>query len=404
MKQICLVASFLQIFSLGIIAQINVNNYFNPSSQPSFQVDYKSPTSDKPQSKLWFMNGYWWALLPRSSGPSLWQRTKDGWKEHIEIGIALRGQPGRADVWSDDKEVTAVGVAEKSLTVFRLKPDSKSSGTYWEAYVLAELIPPSADIPIETATIAKDGKGIWWVAAVADSRVCVWNTLLKSGKWTSPYILAEGTDQDDICVVTPLPDGIGVIWSDQVRDAVLLRVHKNGDPPGRWDNEEVIESGNKTADDHLNSSLATDGTLWLTTKNSVDMPGKPQFVLRIRSTDGKWKNIPYLNLDRMKRPSRPIVVATEDNTIIFTGHGDNDRSVPYPHDSKIIFARIDTMLTTVLINPQPVISPDSIFKSFVQNVTGPRHPFPQNVPWIILASDPEGRVYEADLQNLNLNP
>lgn len=33
------------------------------------------------------------------------------------------------------------------------------------------------------------------------------------------------------------------------------------------------------------------------------------------------------------------------------------------------------------------------------NVTGPKFPFPANGPWIILASDSEGRVYEADLRN-----
>ena len=52
---------------------------FTPTTSPAFQVDYPAPTADKPQSKLWFMDGCWWALLPRATGPSLWQRTETGW-------------------------------------------------------------------------------------------------------------------------------------------------------------------------------------------------------------------------------------------------------------------------------------------------------------------------------------
>ena len=97
--------------------QISSSNLF-PSTRPVFQVDYNYPTADKPQTKLWFMDGFWWALLPRSSGPSLWQRTDDGWKEYPDVRAALSGVPGRADIWSDDNKVTAVGVGERSLTVF----------------------------------------------------------------------------------------------------------------------------------------------------------------------------------------------------------------------------------------------------------------------------------------------
>jgi hypothetical protein len=34
----------------------------------------------------------------------------------------------------------------------------------------------------------------------------------------------------------------------------------------------------------------------------------------------------------------------------------------------------------------------------INNVTGPRYAFPENAPWIVLASDSIGRVYEADLR------
>jgi len=377
---------------------------FAPTADPCFQVDYPMPTADKPQSKLWFMDGCWWALLPRASGPSLWQRTDNGWKEHAEVNEKLSGVPGRADVWPDRSGVTAVGLAEldktnRSITVFRLARKEESSETRWEPRILAELRPPSPDDAIETATLVRDSGGNAWVAAVAGTKVCVWASSSGATAWSDPIVLAERVDQDDICVVTPLPKNhIGVIWSDQVREAVLMRTHADGTPAARWHEEEVIEMGNKTADDHLNTSLSTDGTLWVASKNEADTAGKPQFVLRVRSADGTWRNCPYGIRRHTTRPSRPIVVVASNPSMVFTAYGDNDRAIPFPHDSRIVFAHVDPAAPDRVSSPRAVIVPAGAHGSFVQNATGPRNPFPMHAPWILLASDQQGRVYEADLR------
>ncbi len=369
----------------------------NLTSKPVFQLDYPFPTADKPQSKLWYSENCWWALLPRSTGPSLWQRTEEGWNEYPEVADKLKGISGRADVWAEEHQVTVVCVADSSLTVCRLM---KNSGPMvkWESKVLAQLNPPTPS-SIETATIAKDGKGNWWVAATTGLKVCAWFSE-DGNNWEAPLVLGQGIDEDDICSVTTVKDGIGVIWSDQVRDALLMRKHKNGSPREVWEKEEIIDIGNNTADDHINTSLSPDQTLWIATKNSVDTPGKPQFVLRVRSANEKWTNKGYCALEsRMNRPSRPIVIASEDNSTVLTGYGNNDRSVPYPYNATIVFSSID--LSFNVTDPQVVIFPDPELKSFVQNVTGPKFPFPVNGPWIVLASDSKGRVYEADLRDFS---
>lgn len=400
MRRAFVLIHFILIFSYLISAQKkgSITSYL-PTTQPVFRLDYNFPTADKPQSKLWYNDKCWWALLPRASGPSLWQRTGKGWKEHREIADELKGVPGRADVWAEEMRVTAVGVADSSLAIFRLggKKNNSPSGIRWEAQILSILQPPSNET-FETATITCDGKGIWWIAATSGCKVIVWSSNTDGKNWSSPLILAGGLDKDDICAITPIEGGVGVIWSDQVSDAVLMRIHKIESPWEVWEKEEIIDIGNNTADDHINTSLSPNNTLWVATKNSVDTPGKPQFVLRVRSADGKWINKGYCVLEsRMKRPSRPIVIATEDNSIVFTGYGDNNRSVPYPYNAKIVISLIDNAFNVSV--PQVVISPDPELKSFVQNVTGPKFPFPLDSPWIILASDSNGRVYEADLKN-----
>lgn len=373
-------------------------NHGSPVSTPSFQVDFAMPTADKPQSKLWFMHDSWWALLPRSDSPSLWERTATGWKEHSELARAMKGVPGRADVLHSGNEVVAVGVGTNTLTVFRIVFHGTAADLVIKPEILATLRPPGPPDAFETATLARDATGRLWVAAAVSARVCVWHRP-DHGQWSAPQVITRGIDPDDICVITELPEGIGVIWSDQTRQAVLLRVHRNNEPAFNWEEEVVIDEGRRTADDHLNVALSGDGTVWVATKNSLDAVGGSQFVMRVRRKGGTWKNVPYVTLEATKRPSRPVVIATEDNSVVLTGYGTNDRAVPFPHGSAIVFSTIEPSAEERIGAPAIVISPDPGLESFVQNVTGPKHPFPRDGPWIILASDEEGRIYEANLRN-----
>jgi len=374
-------------------------------TQPVFRVEYQNPTADKPQSKLWYAGESWWALLPTSTGPCLWQRTKDGWREHSYVAEKLAGLSGRADVWPEKKQVVAAAVKDlrkvnRSISVFQLVMKKGSQGIQWQASPVVELYPPGPDEAIETATIVRDGRGRWWVAAVAGTTVYVWSSKLTGSSWT-PWPLAQGVHFDDICVVSLLPGGeIGVIWSDQVRDAVLMRRHRDQDPADRWEAEQVIDQGNKTADDHLNTALTSDGTLWLAGKNSVDQVGKAQFVLRVRSRTGRWTNIPYVIKRERQWQSRPIVMATQDPGVVFSAYGGRELAPPLLRHPVIVCSLIDTTRASILKEPHVVISPDTTCSRSVQNVTGPRQAFPAKAPWIILASDLDGRVYEADLSRL----
>ncbi len=386
-------------FSAATSAQ-EVKSAFS-ASQPVFQVDAPSPTADKPQSKLWFMDGCWWALLPRASGPSLWQRSATGWVEHPEVARQLEGTPGRADVWANESEVVAVGVGTNSLTVTKLSKKGQKTNQIWESRMLATLLPPNPESRIETATIAQDKAGRWWVAAVADGKVCVWRAARRARNWTNPILLAEGLDKDDICVVTELPEGVGVVWSNQTTETVVIRVHQADKPSAEWEPQTVIESGNATADDHLNTALSPDGTLWVASKNSLDVVGEPQLVLRVRAPTGQWYNYPYAPLLPPDLPSRPAVVAAEGSDLVLAGHTIYNKKSP--NQGRIVFGRIDTTQAGVLVKQTDVIAPETMEWSSdnrINDITGPKKPFPQNAPWIILASDREGRVYEADLRQL----
>lgn len=360
------------------------------SAQPVLQVDYPFPTADKPQSKTWFSHGCWWAVLPRLVGPSLWQRTEAGWVEHTEVQPALAGLPGRADVWWDGESATAVSAADRIMRVFRLLP-VEAEARSWRAEVLATL-PAPADDAIETVTLARDADGEWWIATVVQEKVYAWSSR-DGARWSPPEVIGRSVDADDICEVVPLREGVGVIWSDQKHEAVNMRVHRTGRPVNAWEPVEVVQAGDRNADDHIHAALATDGTLWVATKNSVDEVGQPQLVLRVRTPEGKWRNAPYGRLAADASVSRPTLALSPDGAV-WLGHSVY-RAKAF---AEIVFGVVDLTGPELLRAPRAVIAPDVKLRSRVNDPSGPKHVFPENGSWLVLASDGAGRVYEADLR------
>lgn len=377
---------------------LNFNSVQPSSTKAVLQVDVPYPTADKPQSKLWHMKGDWWAILPTSSGPSLWKRGKKRWVEHKSVRKSLPMIPGRADVWADENVITAVSVDSQELVVFRLTQKKLFFWDKWHTEILATLRPPVGEGEIETATIAQDKAGSWWVAADFGDKVVVWHAGSDCYEWSDPIVLSEGIDEDDISLVTVLPEGVGVIWSDQNTESVRMRIHLDGDPFESWSKIVTIDEGNLTADDHLNAALSADGTLWLASKNGVDIEGKPQFVLRVRSPEGKWSNFPYADMDPLRLPSRPIIITSEDPAIVLSAHSVYHSGNPYL--GEIVFGLVDTADPEILTRVTSIISPDTtrwVGVNRINDVTGSKRPFKTGAPWILLASDKDGKVYESNL-------
>jgi hypothetical protein len=127
------------------------------ASRPVFQVDVASPTKDKPQSKIWFAHGSWWAWLPTRDGSSIWKRTDTGWQRQASLDRALGGLPGQADVWADRDTVRAVLVEARRVAVVGLQWDSTSKGYVPAGPPVQFVMPGGAEAKgtIETATIAR---------------------------------------------------------------------------------------------------------------------------------------------------------------------------------------------------------------------------------------------------------
>lgn len=358
---------------------------------PIFQVDVAAPTADKPQSKIWFDKNTWWALLPHQSGPSLWKRTSEGWIENEWFRDTLDRQPGKADVFHDHESTLAVLVGDCTLKILKLTfSDSQLS---YEPALIATLPIPENCTETETATLTKDGNGIWWVASDLDNKIMVWSSS-DGVNWTQPQPVAENINKDDICTIANIPNGISVIWSNQDDDLIGEVVHKDDVAVGQWSEPIIVARGNKTADDHLNTTLLEDGTLVVVSKNSLDQVNFPQFVLRIRDAAGHWENIPYANLTQTEVPTRPVVTHTHTGKII------EAHTVRYTGSPQYYYIS----LSEIFINDdqwsvEEKLQVKSAINGNVNNATFSKAAFPKDAEaWLILFSDNEGNVYEFDVK------
>ena len=357
------------------------------------RVDVAAPTKDKPQSKLWFAHGSWWAWLPVQHGSSIWRRLAAGWERQPELDAALQGLPGQADVWAEGDTVCSVLVEPRRLAVVRLKWDS-GRRSYRLAAEPARFAMPEGGEPVETATIARDGSQRWWIAYNFRRKMLARTSRSAAGDdWTEPIAVGEQlASEDDICAIAAMPGGVGVVWSDQDHEAVYFRRHSDGAAPESWEVIEIAEQGGKTADDHISLAVARDGTLYAATKNSVDRVDHPQHVLRVRDPRGKWSNHPYAPLTREHQPTRPIVQLVEEPARLYLLHTVGLRGREPTHSSIVV-------QTADPKRPDPTGTARTLIDgaTAVNNVTGSKAPLPRQGPWIVLASDAAGNVYEARL-------
>jgi hypothetical protein len=270
-------------------------------------------TADKPQSKVWFHAGSWWAVLPTSSGVAgtwLWELQDDAWSEALQLSGSTSA---RADVKSvgDVAHVLLFdGVGSELVSV-------EHNGTTYQLWSARPTPAPiTLDVDVETATIDIDSTGRMWLASDGSSEINVRYSDAPYATWNgSPDVtLASAVASDDIGAVIALPDQtVGVLWSNQLTRRFGFRLHADGDPVGTWSADEVPASqsaqsqGAGMADDHLNLAALSDGTLFAAVKTGYNTSGYPQMALLVRRPDGTWDDLYEVD----EAGTRPIVLLDE---------------------------------------------------------------------------------------------
>ncbi len=254
------------------------------------------PTSDKPQSKLWWNAGSWWADMWTSGGWHIF-RLDRGTETWVDTGVGndTRGSTLSDTLWDGShlyiaSHVVAVStnqapVASQSGQPAKLYRYSYSNGTYTLDSGFPTQISNNSS---ESMTIDEDTTGAIWATwtQVAGSSTAGWtNTVYVNDSapggtsWATPFVIPASDanpSPDDISAVVAFGSNkIGVMWSDQLTGSVYWDTRTDGTAPSAsssWHDQAAVK-GNGQADDHLNlKALQADpsGRVFAAVKTSLD--------------------------------------------------------------------------------------------------------------------------------------
>ncbi|MBT2519695.1 PKD domain-containing protein [Arthrobacter sp. ISL-28] len=245
------------------------------------------PTADKPQSKLWWNDGSWWANMWKTgSGWSIYRlnRATATW---VDTGVRSdsRGTASSDTLWDGTHLYIASNVVAAGSSVSgqqaRLYRYSYSAGKYTLDTGFPATISNNSS---ESLTIARDSTGVIWAtwtqAAGTTSTVYVNNSLPGGRGWGTPFVVPGAVDPrptpDDLSTIVAFDgDEIGIMWTDQATGTAWWATHDDGESPrsaSSWKVREAIK-GNKQVDDHMNiKTLQADpsGRVYAAVKTSLD--------------------------------------------------------------------------------------------------------------------------------------
>src|SRR3954447_909098 len=294
---------------------------------PSFGTDPAArPTVEKPQSKLWFHAGAWWATM-LANGKFTVHQLDESAKRWGDTGTVVDArQFAHLDVLPVDDKVYIVGAGPVPYVSHRARLTRLSFDPKAHRYTVDAGFPVDvSDHGMISAVLARDGAGWLWLVAVIDGRLRVAHTEGDDRKWSVPRaIQAPGADRgSNEAAVIAVGGAVHVMWSTDEEDAVFLATHLDGRPADEWSGASAVVQGVRQADDHMNLKAAEfpDGWhLYAMLKTSLDdapraNPLDAQLQLLEVLPDGSTRK--HLVGRVRDRQSRAIVLIDTDTRRLF---------------------------------------------------------------------------------------
>ena len=359
---------------------------------PSVDENANRATAHKPESKLWYNDGLWWATLfdPSGSGGHRIHRLDPSTQTWISTGVLVdeRGHSRQDALWDGQKLYVASHFGYTGDT-----PENRLLRYTYLPGAQTYLLDPGFPVAIpgggtEALTLDKDSTGRLWIAYTLGGQVFVANTLGGDDtQWSSPFVVpvAEGTtvEPDDIAAVVALPGQIGVFWSNQVTTKDYFAVHPDGAAPTAGWTEEIAGQGGAFADDHMNLKLAADGRLFVAVKTSYTASGATLLGLLVRSATGVWSPLyPVMTTDY--DPTRPLCLLDEDNRLVYVFYSPDHGAIYYKTSSMDAIA-FPTGVGT------PFIARDSV--QDINNPTATKQNIGPTTGIVVVASSPVTTSY-----------
>lgn len=327
------VGMFLATYGLPSIAQAQSTPVtagyrdFNFGATPSSE-----PTSEKPESKLWWNDGLWWGSLwnPAANRYEIY-RFDAAAQNWLPTGTAIDSRTSsRADaLWDGQRLYLASHVYSPTPGP---TTSSNASRLYRYTYNAAtKTYSLDAGFPInissskaEALVLDKDSTGKLWVTWAENGKIKINRSLGDDLTWGTPFDLpvqGNDTDLDDISTLVAFGGNkIGVLWSNQKDSSDYFAVHQDGDADTVWQPRETALPGlglGRVAEDHLNLKAATDGSGDLYAAVLTNLSGASStgiFVLK-RSPSAGWSRHVFATVNM--NHSRPQLLVDHESQRLF---------------------------------------------------------------------------------------
>jgi transcriptional regulator CtsR len=288
---------------------------------------YFQPTAEKPEHKLWWNDGSWWGVL--------WSTSSNRYRIHqfnlasqcwTNVGpdVDDRSQTLSDALWDGTKLYIASHVMETTSATGngRLYRYSYDAGA--DTYTLDAGFPVDVNgEKSETLTIAKDTMGKLWVTWASNTAIMVNRSTTDDLTWGTPFqipVQGANVNGDDISAIVAFGNRIGVLWSNQVDEAMYFASHIDGDPDLTWQARETsLSVSNKpVADDHINIKMTSDngGNVYVATKSSSEVSSETLiYVLKRDGSSGVWSayEVSKVSDDH----TRPILAVDTENRNLY---------------------------------------------------------------------------------------
>jgi hypothetical protein len=283
----------------------------------SFPIGSGGQTQDKPQSKLWFNAGTWWAIMSDGTDVYFYKLANGLFvKQTFPDAMVDAENAARADVLWDG---THLFVLMYRNSTGRLSKYSYNGAT--KTYTRLPNFPVTLSLAsgTESAVIEKDSTGKLWIAYDPGNEIrVIWSTNPEHTSWNTMGMALASVDEDDIAAIVAFNNRIGVMWSNQRSDSdnFGFRLHVDGASDTTWGPVEIVEQGGDIADDHINLAVTPTQDVIAITKSS---DGPNEINLFVRWHDSNTWDGPYFVADHA---TRPIVVFDRDNQDVYVFYTD----------------------------------------------------------------------------------
>jgi PKD repeat protein len=278
----------------------------------------RSPTQTKPESKLWFNDGSWWAsMFSPSAGAHRIHRLAGSW---VDTGTALDARnAANADVlWhaASSKLYVASHVFVENGRAADPGEEGRLYRYSYDAATDSYALDPGYPVVIngaksESLVIDLDSLGRLWATWTQDGRVYVNHTDGNDASWGTPYAVPGSTGIDPADDLSSLVafggNRIGVMWSNQLDGDFWFASHDDGAGDNVWSTTPI--GGLPLSDDHVSLRADAGGRVFAAVKTSENTGSRPLVMLLRRNVSGTWDSGTFGTVSDSH--TRPIVVLQE---------------------------------------------------------------------------------------------